>query len=229
MPERGQGTSIPSGLPSGGGGGGARLRVRLLGAAEVILDGRRLRGFNSPRLQRFLALIALRREPQSRSRLAFELWPDSSERPVRTNLRKLLHEFQQALPGAGAFADIGTRAMRWLPTGASEVDVLSFREAIASGDFERASRLYQGDLLPSCYDDWVLEEREALRTAALGVYRHLAEAAAERSDYRMAIRHAEAISDLEAADETAVRIQMEAQYALGDRAAALRIYRNRPA
>src|SRR5262249_39562583 len=63
----------------------ARLQVRLLGAVEIILDGRRLRAFNSLRLQRFLALIALRRDPQHRSRLAFELWPDSDERQARTN------------------------------------------------------------------------------------------------------------------------------------------------
>lgn len=50
-----------------------RLEVRLLGAVEVILDGRRLGAFNSLRLQRFLALIALRRDPQHRSRLLPEV------------------------------------------------------------------------------------------------------------------------------------------------------------
>ena len=54
----------------------ARLEVRLLGAVEV-LDGLRLRAFNSLRLKRFLALIVVRRDLQHRSRLAFELWPDS--------------------------------------------------------------------------------------------------------------------------------------------------------
>ena len=39
----------------------ARLEVRLLGAVEVILDGCRLGAFNGLRLQRFLALITLRR------------------------------------------------------------------------------------------------------------------------------------------------------------------------
>jgi two-component SAPR family response regulator len=29
--------------------------------------------------------------------------------------------------------------------------------------FEQAVALYQGDLLPECYDDWVLLERERLR------------------------------------------------------------------
>ena len=46
------------------------------------------------RLQRFLALITLRRYLRHRSRLAFELWPDSNERQARTNLRKLLHDFR---------------------------------------------------------------------------------------------------------------------------------------
>jgi DNA-binding SARP family transcriptional activator len=61
----------------------ARLEVRLLGAVEVILDGRRLGAFNALRLQRILALIAVRSDPQHRSRLAFELWPDSNDRPAR--------------------------------------------------------------------------------------------------------------------------------------------------
>ena len=83
----------------------ARLEVRLLGAVDVIFDGRRLGTFNSLRLQRFLALIALRKDLQHRSRLAFELWPDSNERQARTNLRKLLHDFRHSLPDIGEFVD----------------------------------------------------------------------------------------------------------------------------
>ena len=106
----------------------ARLEVRLLGAVEVILDGRRLGAFNSLRLQRFLALITLRRYLQHRSRLAFELWPDSNERQARTNLRKLLHDFRHSLPDIGEFVQIDNEIVRWIPTGPSEVDVLRFRD-----------------------------------------------------------------------------------------------------
>jgi len=91
----------------------ARLEVRLLGAVEVILDGRRLGAFNSLRLQRFLALLALRRDLQHRSRLAFELWPDSDERQARTNLRKLLHDFRHALPDIGEFVQIDNEIVRY--------------------------------------------------------------------------------------------------------------------
>ena len=117
----------------------------------------RLRAFETPRLQRFVALLALRKAPQQRSRLAAELWLDSSERQARTNLRKLLHEFRNSLPDAEIFVEIGNETLQWIPDGPSEVDVLTFRDAIAAGDLDLAGRLYSGDLLPACYDDWVLD------------------------------------------------------------------------
>lgn len=202
----------------------ARLQVRLLGAVEIILDGRRLRAFNSFRLQRFLALIALRRDPQHRSRLAFELWPDSDERQARTNLRKLLHDFRHSLPDIGAFVEIDNETVRWIPTGPTEVDVLRFRDAMAAGDFDLAARLYSGDLLPACYDDWVVEERATLRAEAYGALVRLTEGAAERNDHKATIRYAQRIIELEPTEEAAVRILMAAHLVLGDRAAALRAY-----
>ena len=209
------------------GGGGeppARLTVRLLGGVEIILDGRRLRAFDSLRLQRFLALIALRKDPQHRSRLAFELWPDSDERQARTNLRKLFHDFRHSLPDTGEFVEIDNEVVRWIPTGPADVDVLRFREAVAAGDLELAARLYGGDLLPACHDDWVLNERAKLRAEASGAFMRLTEEAAGHDDHNATIRYAQRLIDLEPTDEVAVRIQMEAHFALGNRAAALRAY-----
>ena len=215
---------MPSGRSRVGSEPPARLAVRLLGAVDVILDGRRLRAFDALRLQRFLALIALRSDLQHRSRLAFELWPDSNEGQARTNLRKLLHDVRHSLPDTGEFVQIDDEIVRWLPTGPSEVDVLRFRDAMAAGDLELAARLYSGDLLPACYDDWVLDERAELRAEAHGVLVRLADDAASRGDHDATIRHARRILDLEPTDEGAVRIQMDAQLALGDRNAALRAY-----
>src|ERR687892_2324867 len=171
----------------------ARLEVRLFGVVEVILDGRRLGAFNSLRLQRFLALIALRRGLQHRSRLAFELWPDSNERQARTNLRKLLHDFRHSLPDIGEFVQIDKEIVRWIPTGPSELDVLRFRDAIAAGDLELAARLYSGDLLPACYDDWVIDERAKLRAEAYGVLVRLRDEAVGRDDHEATLRHAQGI------------------------------------
>lgn len=181
--DRYQRSHLPSDRSRVSGESPARLEVRLLGAVDVILDGRRLGAFNSLRLQRFLALIALRRDLQHRSGLAFELWPDSDERQARTNLRKLLHDFRHSLPDMGEFVEIDNEILRWIPAGPSEVDVLRFRDAMAAGDLELAVRLYSGDLLPACYDDWVLEERAKLRAEAYGVLLRLTEEAAGRDDH----------------------------------------------
>ena len=215
---------MPSNTSGVGGQPPARLEVRLLGGVEIILDGRRLRAFNSLRLQRFLALIVLRRDPQHRSRLAFELWPDSDEAQARTNLRKLLHDFRHSLPDVGEFVEIDNEIVRWIVAGPSEVDVLRFQDAMAAGDFELAACLYSGDLCPACYDDWVMDERAKLRAQAHGALMRLTEEAAGRGDHKNTIRHAQRIIDLEPTDEAAVRLQMEAHLALGDRAAALRCY-----
>jgi DNA-binding SARP family transcriptional activator len=207
-----------------GGAPPARLAVRLLGGVEVVLDGRRLRAFDSLRLQRFLALIALRKDLQHRSRLAFELWPDSDERQARTNLRKLLHDFRHSLPDTGEFVEIDNEIVRWIPTGPADVDVLRFRDALAAGDLELAARLYSGDFLPACYDDWVLDERARLRADAYRAFMRLTEEAAGRNDHKATIGYAQRVIDLEPTDEAAARIQMKAHLELGNRAAALRAY-----
>ena len=215
---------MPSNTSGVGGKPPVRLEVRLLGVVEIILDGRRLRVFDSLRLQRFLALITLRGDLHNRSRLAFELWPDSTELQAHTNLRKLLHELRHSLPDIREFVEIDNETVRWSRVGPSEVDVLRFRDALAAGDLELAARLYSGDLLPACYDEWVLDERAKLRAEAYEALVRLTEEAAERGDHEATIRHARRILDLEPTDEAAVRRQMEAHLALGDRTAALRSY-----
>ena len=66
-------------------------------------------------------MLILRPELAHRSRLAFELWPDSNESQARTNLRKLLHEFRHALPESESFVEIDAEAVRWVPGTASTV------------------------------------------------------------------------------------------------------------
>ncbi len=222
--DRKQGTEKPGDSSSIGDEAPTRLEVRLLGAVEIILDGTRLRAFNALRLQKFLALIVLRREAQHRSRLAFELWPDSNESQARTNLRKLLHEFRHALPDFQDFIATDNETVGWIASGPSGVDVIRFRNAVATGDLELAARLYAGDLLPACYDDWVLAERAKLRAEAHEVLVRLTDLAMERGDHKAAVRQAQRIIEFDPTDESAVRIQMEAQIALGQRAAALRAY-----
>src|SRR5205814_1197101 len=134
---------------------------------------------NTPRLQSLLAYLVLRRGvPQARQSLAFLLWPESSEAQARTNLRTLLHRLRAALPGADDFLSQDPQAVAWLPGTGYRLDVDEFEAALQAASsapddatarvaLERANDLYQGELFPESYDDWVLAERGRLHQLAL--------------------------------------------------------------
>ena len=68
---------------------------------------------------------------------------------------------------------------------------------MAVGDLELAAHLYSGDLLPACYDDWVLNERAKLRAEAYKAFVRLTEEAVGRDDHKATIKHAQRAIDLE--------------------------------
>src|SRR4051812_47986897 len=71
----------------------------LLGTMDPRFGGRRLPPLDSARAESLLASLLLHRDaPQPRQRMAFLLWPDSTERQAQTNLRKVLYTLRHALP-----------------------------------------------------------------------------------------------------------------------------------
>jgi len=86
-------------------------RARLLGPVHLRLDDQPLPPLNSARAESLLAYLLLHRDaPQPRQRLAFLLWPGSTEGQAQTNLRKVLHNLRRALPDADRLMEIGPRA-----------------------------------------------------------------------------------------------------------------------
>ena len=47
---------------------------------------------------------------------------------------------EQPLPDVGGFIEVDNEIVRWIQTGPSEVDVLTFRDAIAAGLTDGARR-----------------------------------------------------------------------------------------
>ena len=73
----------------------------MLGELDLRFGERRLPPLESARAQSLLAYLLVHRDaPQPRERIAFVLWPDSTEPQARTNLRKVLHNLRRALPDA---------------------------------------------------------------------------------------------------------------------------------
>ena len=80
------------------------LHISLLGDFRLISGETPLTSIDTPRLQSLLAYLTLHRTaPQARSRLAFLMWPDSTDEQALTNLRNAVHKLRHAFPDADAF------------------------------------------------------------------------------------------------------------------------------
>ena len=109
------------------------LRVRLLGGLDLRLGDAQVPPLDSGRAESLLAYLLLHRDAaQPRQRLAFLLWPDSSEPQARTNLRHVLHNLRRALPDADRLSDVGPRTLQWRADAPLWLDVAVFEEALAA-------------------------------------------------------------------------------------------------
>jgi DNA-binding SARP family transcriptional activator len=218
------------------------LHLHLLGDFLLVSGDTPVTTVTVPRLQSLLAHLLLHRNaPQDRSHLAFLLWPDSTEAQAHTNLRKLLHQLRQAFPDVDHFLHADKRSLQWLPAQADAswtLDILEVEQALFRAEqakqvqdttamrqaLEQVMHLYRGDLLPSCYDEWILPERDYWRQLFLQAAERLIALLEEERDYDAAITTAQQLLRQDPLHEASYR-QLMRLYALrGDRAAALRVY-----
>ena len=130
---------------------------------------------------------------------------------------------------------IDGKNIAWRGDAIFQIDVEQFEElgALAgeSNDIDARIRLlteaadcYQGDLLPNCFADWALAEREQLRGKYASVLEHLVDALLDQRHNEEALQYAKALQRFDPLHESAYRRLMQTYAALGDRAAALRVY-----
>ncbi|MFN8454180.1 MAG: BTAD domain-containing putative transcriptional regulator [Anaerolineae bacterium] len=215
------------------------LKLYLLGGFRLLADDTPVTALNTPRLQALLAYLALHRHaPQPRAHLAFLFWPDSSEAQARTNLRYLLHQLRQALPQVEQYLHTGDGALHWRADAPFTLDVADFEQAITEANraeqagnpaemratLERAVSLYQGDLLPSCYDEWLLSERERLQQACITILERLILLLESQRDYPSAIAYSQRLLRHDPLHEAGYHHLMRLHAASGDRVGALRVY-----
>src|SRR6201989_2967368 len=108
------------------------MRINLFGNFRMSFAGRPVTAVNTNRLHSLIAYLILHGDsPQPRERLAFILWPASSESQARTNLRQLLHHLKRALPSEGTLLVTDHLAVRWRQDTSCTIDAVDFRAAIA--------------------------------------------------------------------------------------------------
>jgi DNA-binding SARP family transcriptional activator/predicted ATPase len=209
-----------------------RLHIKLFGELCLTANGLPITGVNSERLQALLAFILLHRNaPQLRQQIAVHLWADATDTDARANLRRRLHELKQLIPEADRWLRIETKTVQWIQSEDCCFDVAQFEAAIAQFKLsqqqqalEEAVQLYQGDLLPSCYDDWIVPYRDQLRQQAIASLDTLIPLLANQQQTHLAISYAQQLQRIDPLYEPAYCHLMRLHAQEGDRASALRVY-----
>ena len=215
------------------------LHIYLLGGFSLVSDDTPITSLEWPRLQSLLTYLVLHRHsPQSRTHLASLLWPDSTETQAHTNLRTLLTRLRHALPNADTLLHTDRYGLKWQPQpphASWTLDVLDFEQAVLHAEqaqeprgarlaLEEAVALYHGDLLPGCYDEWILPERDRLQQAFLKALERLIALQEEERDYDAAISTARRLLGHDPLHEETYRHLMRLYADSGDPATALRLY-----
>jgi predicted ATPase/DNA-binding SARP family transcriptional activator/Tfp pilus assembly protein PilF len=212
------------------------FHVKLLGDFQVSHGDVALKDLGSGRLQSLLAFLLLHRAaPQPRSQIAFAFWPDSSEAHAHLSLRKTLHLLRRVLPDAESRLLVGNTTIQWRSEAPLVVDVADFEAALARASqsaspsqarvaLQEAVQHYGGDLLPGCYDEWVIPERERLREAFLQGLERLISIFEHDGQYAEAITYAQRLLRHDPLREESYRQLMRLYAANGDRPAAIRVY-----
>lgn len=211
------------------------LEIRFLGECTITLDGTLIRAMDSARLQALLAYLVLYRDAaQSRRRVAFLFWPDTSDKQALTNLRQLLHRLRARLPDADTYLDLSNNQIQWRPESPCVVDVSLFESAVARASeasgtarymaLQAAVDTYGGALLPGCYDEWLLSERERLSHQYATALEQLLFLHEENRRYSDAIVLARRLVQHDPLREASYRNLMRLLALQGDRTAALRAF-----
>jgi DNA-binding SARP family transcriptional activator/predicted ATPase len=215
------------------------MRISLFGSLRISFAGQPIVAVNTNRLQSLLAYLVLHSDtPQPRERLAFTLWPESRDSQARTNLRQLLHNLKRVLPAECNSLVTDHFAVQWRLDASCAVDIIDFQAAIAEAANARAeqdsgreiqalttaAQLYEDDLLPTLYDDWLTPLREDYRRQIGSVLLRLATIFEGQQRFPAAIPWAERLVALDPLSEAHHQLLIRLHAANHDRASALRAY-----
>jgi predicted ATPase/DNA-binding SARP family transcriptional activator len=145
------------------------LEVRLLGAFSIKSGDKSIALPSRPAQSLFAFLVLNAGSSHRRERLAGQLWPDSREEAARDYLRHALWRIRKALTAASAahLLKADDLTITFISTDESRVDAARVGRAAESQTADElmgALAAYEGELLPGFYEEWVVLEREHLKS-----------------------------------------------------------------
>jgi DNA-binding SARP family transcriptional activator len=201
------------------------LNIHLLGRLRVEVDGRPLAQSQLAAVAGLWAYLLLQPHPVTRQQTAFALWPDVDEATSLARLRRTLHTLRGRLPPDRPWLLDENRTLQWNPAADFTLDVNAFERALDHDQFEQATTLYAGDLLPELNHDWLQPARARLRQRYLTALPRAIEQQGDRGAYADALATADRWLQVEPASEAALRWALRACAAQGDRVGGLRRYK----
>jgi len=144
------------------------LEVRLIGTFDIRCDGKSVTLSSRSAQSLFSYLILTAGVTYRREKLAGLFWPDIAEEKARAYLRQSLWVIRKALisKSKSDFLITSEINISFNPSGEYWLDVNVLKMLNKSSSIDElmdALNIYQGDLLPSFYDDWITHEREHLQ------------------------------------------------------------------
>jgi len=221
------------------------LRIRLFGSVRISHTGNKTEAKITRTVQALLAYLLLNRDRiHPREVLADLFWGEQPEERARSCLSTALWRLRRVLEpeekikgtyltttpsGEVGFnvesehwidvAEFEENASKWL---AKPVHSMGVKDP---GRLENTMELYRGELLEGLYDDWVIRERERLRSLYLKSLAHLMQLYRHQQAYEKSLLCGQRIIDHDPLREEIHREVMRLYVDSGQRALALRQYK----
>jgi SARP family transcriptional regulator, regulator of embCAB operon len=202
-------------------------RLRVVGGFELSRAGEPVR--LPVGAQRLLTFLAVQGRAQSRMHVAFALWAGASEGHAYGSLRSALFRLQAA---GCRLVMVSKDELELAPEVAVDLrERLALVERLLAGetdgmDMELDPALLAGDVLPDCYEDWVLIERARYHELRLRALEALCERELRAGRLPQAVAAGQAAVRADPLRDSARRALIRANLAEGNNAQALAEYRN---
>jgi DNA-binding SARP family transcriptional activator len=220
------------------------LRICLFGQFHAWCGEKALSGFEAHKAQELFGYLLLNRDHSiPREALACLLWGDGPPASVKKSLRQALWQLVAALepPSELATGRVLLVEPGWIkvnPEADLWLDATVFEQAFAAVQgvpgpkldlhgaqlLQEAERLYVGDLLEGCDQQWCLYDRERLQNMYLAMLDKLMGYSEAQHEYETGLVYGARILRSDPACERTHRRLMRLHYLAGDRTAALRQY-----
>ena len=209
----------------------ARLSIRLLGPLEVTV-GRRPVVVDTRKALAIVALVAAEGRPFARDELAAMFWPESDDEDARGALRRTLSTLRTAVRDPGLIIGRTQIALDPARTTVDLVDLERLAGSASIADLEAAAGLARGPFLAGfairdspAFDDWQATRAARVERAVGDVLERLAAARLDGDDRAGAVEAGRRRVELDPLDEVGQRGLIEMLALAGDRAGAIRQYR----